>query len=770
MRLLNTSTYELEEFVGSFIPEYAILSHTWEDEEVLFSDLRDEFTRKAAELKNGWQKVLGTCRQARIDGLEWVWIDTCCIDKESSAELSEAINSMFRYYGDSFVCYAYLSDYRITVAGYPDARNGNATFERCRWFTRGWTLQELLAPADMVFFDAEWKDMGTRLGLRDAISKVTGIYTIVLVDGDLQRISIAAKMSWAADRQTTREEDRAYSLMGLFGVNMPLLYGEGEDRAFMRLQEEIIKYSNDLSIFAWSALLSDEGTWDSLPQYRGLLARCPSEFKDSGDVVTMRPVIHSKIPYSLTNKGLHIQLPLEPVPEDLGRVPKDVFIAHLNCEKTGAERLGIYLRKIPNLENTYERWHPHWLLKLYWKPSHWIIRMKEIYVQDFRPSYLGCRRRNLRSSARLSIGWSPAKDELVSLSSKTACIDLKSVQEWEEYSSSPSDSRSHARYYEIYYHPNTNSNPVKINISFVYNFYPGHVFLRVDNQTKGLHRRGLGGAPPNDQVIMPINESESLLITARRERHPKDMDTILQARHRLAFDTISNSLPQPDASNLPSAEVPVQHSVPTKMSSLERQNRTTLALSLQSEFWGIGCISLYFQDEAGTFNRKWGEETELGLVGDEQFHRETRIQDGSKPSLMILRIFPDKLGDDYPDYLFERRMTKQLLLIFEIRDFRVCWYKAVPVENIDHSRFQEFDHQAAMYKAMAMELLQNRSPNEVTFIAESDDSYVEMEAIDALRVRISVNKPIKMIAHDVLWVQIGLGLAVGLPPANDLLH
>jgi hypothetical protein len=208
MRLLHTSSYELHEFFGSNIPEYAILSHTWEEEEVLFSDLRDP-SQEIATRKKGWQKVLGTCKCAKEDGLEWVWIDTCCINKESSAELSEAINSMFKYYRDAFVCYAYLSDYRIEESGYPDQERGKAAFGKCRWFTRGWTLQELLAPADLVFFDAEWQDMGTKIGVRDAVSRATGIPAVVLRDGDLRGMSIAARMSWAADRQTAREEDRA---------------------------------------------------------------------------------------------------------------------------------------------------------------------------------------------------------------------------------------------------------------------------------------------------------------------------------------------------------------------------------------------------------------------------------------------------------------------------------------------------------------------------------------------------------------------------------
>lgn len=136
MRLLETTTLQLKEYQGIEIPQYVVLSHTWGDEEILFSDI----TSSTAPRKKGYQKLVNCCKRAKMDGYKWVWIDTCCIDKSSSAELTEAINSMFRWYQNSQICYAYLVD----VKGRPASYNIIDHFRSSRWFTRGWTLQELI--------------------------------------------------------------------------------------------------------------------------------------------------------------------------------------------------------------------------------------------------------------------------------------------------------------------------------------------------------------------------------------------------------------------------------------------------------------------------------------------------------------------------------------------------------------------------------------------------------------------------------------------------
>jgi hypothetical protein len=233
MRLLNAKTKRLEEFFEKDIPPYAILSHTWGKDEVLFKDVTK------GRYNNDSNKIEGCCREALGSGLDYVWIDTCCIDKRSSAELSEAINSMFDWYEKSAACYAYLADVHDILDLY--VPESTLAFRESKWWTRGWTLQELLAPRRVKFYNASWTPLGEKIlpppdfwstrrrpiGEMDGlISEITGI-GIKYLTGENKSCdaSIAEKMSWAALRQTTREEDIAYSLLGIFNVNMPLLYG-----------------------------------------------------------------------------------------------------------------------------------------------------------------------------------------------------------------------------------------------------------------------------------------------------------------------------------------------------------------------------------------------------------------------------------------------------------------------------------------------------------------------------------------------------------------
>ena len=217
MRLLHTSSISLYEFYGDTTPPYAILSHTWGEEEVSFQELARPESKRLA----GYQKIIRCCKLARWHGWKYVWIDTCCIDKTSSAELSEAINSMFRWYREARVCYAYLVDVAIVT----NDQSAMESFCGSRWFTRGWTLQELLAPEHMTFYDHDWTEIGTKQSLQSQILKATGINEEHI--NNHSNASAAQKMSWASRRKTTRVEDISYCLMGLFDVNMPLLYGEG---------------------------------------------------------------------------------------------------------------------------------------------------------------------------------------------------------------------------------------------------------------------------------------------------------------------------------------------------------------------------------------------------------------------------------------------------------------------------------------------------------------------------------------------------------------
>jgi hypothetical protein len=300
--------------------------------------------------------------------VSYIWIDTCCIDKSSSAELSEAINSMYRWYEESEVCYAYLED---VGEDYEDAcedpdentnnnsiksLNGNVekNIRKSRWFTRGWTLQELIAPSHIIFYGKNWLFLGEKYAnswhpersLLKLLSSITTIPEAVLADPSLRTTcSVAKKMSWAAHREATREEDMAYSLLGIFEVNMPLLYGEG-DKAFIRLQEEIIKGTDDQSLFAWGfqqpPYLNNEKHMDI-----AVLAPNPAAFALSSKIVPF-PSAPDREPYTMTNKGLRIDLRLrERLP--VRRRPS-AAVALLDChyEDDFSGVIGISLRQTSN--------------------------------------------------------------------------------------------------------------------------------------------------------------------------------------------------------------------------------------------------------------------------------------------------------------------------------------------------------------------------------------------------------------------------------------
>jgi hypothetical protein len=313
MRLINVNTLRLEEFYSG-IPLYAILSPCWGEEEATFKDWQ---ASPSAQNKKGFSKIERACKEAQAQGYDYLWCDTNCIDKTSSAELSEAINSMFDWYGGSSICLAYLDDIsRQTV--------GNS-FRASRWFTRGWTLQELLAPEEVRFYDKDWQFIGLRSTLADDMARATGIDTTFLrpnfasfpflltlpsphsvqLRQKLNVTSVATCMSWLSRRKTTRVEDIAYCMLGIFDINMPLLYGEGM-KAFQRLQEEIIRMTNDMTIFCWHGNdITLHDNWESI------LAPSPAVFATSGGY---RERIDTKqiesIPFSITNAGLSVKLPV----------------------------------------------------------------------------------------------------------------------------------------------------------------------------------------------------------------------------------------------------------------------------------------------------------------------------------------------------------------------------------------------------------------------------------------------------------------------------
>ncbi len=254
MRLLqysSTGDFTLtRDLVGDEpIPPYAILSHTWgQNTEVTFGDVINGTSKD----KLGYRKIKFCGEQATKDGLEYFWIDTCCIDKSNHVEFQEAINSMFRWYHNAVKCYVYLSDISASdlsttedeeIKGFTSI-TWEAAFLNSRWFTRGWTLQELLAPREVEFYTQDGKRLGDKTTREQQIHKITGIATPALQGTPLRNFGIKERLLWAEGRRTTRNEDKAYSLLGIFGIYMPLIYGEGEENAFRRLREEINKLTN----------------------------------------------------------------------------------------------------------------------------------------------------------------------------------------------------------------------------------------------------------------------------------------------------------------------------------------------------------------------------------------------------------------------------------------------------------------------------------------------------------------------------------------------
>lgn len=377
MRLLNVEAFlDRETNIGRATPAtkvleerddattaYAILSHRWGDE-VNYNEINEltrtgEEEREKIRARNGYKKILGSCRQTMKDGLQWLWVDTCCIDKRSSSELSEAINSMYRWYENSAKCYAYLHDVDSpTFVTEPDHRQFNNSNGWPEWFSRGWTLQELIAPRDVQYFNEHWVPIGSKRNLADTLEKITRIPQAVLINGLASGVRSAAQvMSWAADRKTTRVEDRAYSLMGLFGVHMPMLYGEGKS-AFHRLQLEIVRSSNDHSIFAWDpkgrirrsgSILADDpsyfrdcnGIWSVKPDW--FVPRFKSRLQDHLPAVRRvmpanliqsvlltllgQSLVRELSTFSITNGGIQISLPLAPYPNS-----PSLFRATLRCK------------------------------------------------------------------------------------------------------------------------------------------------------------------------------------------------------------------------------------------------------------------------------------------------------------------------------------------------------------------------------------------------------------------------------------------------------
>ncbi|CDO75387.1 hypothetical protein BN946_scf185012.g4 [Trametes cinnabarina] len=371
MYLINTASLTLHQFEEDKIPPYAILSHVWGDNEQSFHqtplakkhrEKKDLFLRVVGHaLHRSSTKVKGACARARVDGYRWLWADMCCIDTANSVELSETINSMFDLYKGASMCYAYLHD----VPPGEDPHPLTSSFRKSQWFKRAWTLQELIAPGSIIFLSTDWQAISSKRLLASLIESITGIDQRVLTHKrQLEEVSIACRMSWAAGRQARREEDRAYSLMGIFGVCMPTLYGE-KKHAFIRLQEEIIRRSQDQSIFAWGAALEDHASGDFVTmaqehdyephkETETLLASTPDDFAHGAGISPI-PIwklserigrCADEFPL-LTQTGgaiIHTTIPVVAITKE-EHPARAVRLGLLCCEDSHGRLIGLFLRR-----------------------------------------------------------------------------------------------------------------------------------------------------------------------------------------------------------------------------------------------------------------------------------------------------------------------------------------------------------------------------------------------------------------------------------------
>ena len=341
MKLLHTQTYRLDEFFDSDYPTYAILSHTWRSSDALSSS-HLAYDPRLDRCLPVHEKVIQACQKADSHGIHHLWVDSLCIDASSTADIDEAVNGSFRWLRKSALCLAYLDD--LPADG---SVLGENTWRHCRYWSRAWTLQELIAPPRVEFFDANWQHRGSKTSpeLLPILTNITGITSRVLLDCDtLFDISLAVRMSWAAERNAGREEDTSYSLIGISGVAMSVRYGEGAEQAFLRLQQKILLDTRDGSILAWRSIDKQD--------IRGLLARSPSEFRHfaTGPATTQQSPWSFDGKVRFSSKGIEMQSyasQLGPnILMEIGRFRRDGG----RSEKVGVyfrEWNGIYVRVNP---------------------------------------------------------------------------------------------------------------------------------------------------------------------------------------------------------------------------------------------------------------------------------------------------------------------------------------------------------------------------------------------------------------------------------------
>ena len=425
IRLIHCREGKFEEFHNP--PEYAILSHTWrrgkrgKEKEVTYQDFQTRPKGKRQGHKGGWKKVEMACDTALAleHKIEWIWIDSCCINRNDIQELTEAINSMYQWYEQSRICIAYLGDL------------DGIELTSCTWFLRGWTLQELIAPSRVLFYNKRWEYCGSKNGYnieniyhkaKDLSSQIADISGIdrdllrekdsILIKRSLSSVPACQKMYWASKRKTTKAEDMAYCLIGIFGINhMHLKYGEGRG-AFVRLQEEIIKQSNDSTLFAWQVLDPDQCITENIlhlnerehnkslfefdknhRSFHGIFACHPGEFKLASKIKPKQHIIYND-EITVTSRGIKLTTPL------WGEGPCEPFTMPLHCydhDQKPRKPLGITLRWVGN--NIYARTKIQDLL--YFEPAKVLPSQDEIFVIRKADHLWNCIGRLHRNSIRI---------------------------------------------------------------------------------------------------------------------------------------------------------------------------------------------------------------------------------------------------------------------------------------------------------------------------------------------------------------------------------
>jgi hypothetical protein len=375
------------------IPLYAILSHTWgpDAEEMTFADL----IKGGGKDKPGYKKIRFCGEQAQQDGLQYFWVDTCCIDKTDKAELSLAVRSMFRWYQNATKCYVYLSDVSTKDKKAADSSTEftwEPAFRSSRWFTRGWTLQELLAPSVVEFFSQEWERLGDKTSLKLLIQKVTSIPHEALDGAPLSQFSVAERLRWKGERQTKREEDSWYSLLGIFDVEIEPAYSEGAANAFKRLKDEINKLQTCIRDIGCIDPSDDKKRIEDTKG--GLLADSYRWVLDNATFQQWQQEPNSRLLWVKGDPGKGKTMLLCGIIDELqSSMPKTALLSYFFCQATDSRinnatavlrgLLYMLVKQQPSLIFHVRKRHDHAGKALFEGPNAWVA-LTEIFVDVLR--------------------------------------------------------------------------------------------------------------------------------------------------------------------------------------------------------------------------------------------------------------------------------------------------------------------------------------------------------------------------------------------------